>query len=103
MYEIITADWVQLESGKKLLDIFFTCFATANNHYSVFNKLLESFLSVKVIDKASNRVVKIHYGQYGELVESFYLLFQVCTNFDTDAVDMNNKDLSREKDNYSEE
>lgn len=68
-------DWAQLENGKKLLDIFFAYFTAINIHYSVFSKLLKSFLHIKVIDISNDQVVKIYHGQYDKLLEGLYLSF----------------------------
>lgn len=97
------ADWVQLENGKKPPDVSFTRLAAANIHYGAFGELLEGPLPIKVNDKASDQIVKTHHGWYGELVEGPCLLFQVCTDFDTDDVDVNIEDPSGKKDDDGQE
>lgn len=87
-----------MENGKNLLDVIFAHFATVNIHYGTFSELLKGFLLVKVIDKASDQVVKTHYGWYNKLVEGLRLSFQICIDFDINAIDVDGKDLSGEKD-----
>lgn len=81
MYKTIIADWAQLENSKKLLNIFFAYFTAINVYYSAFGKRLKSLLNIKVIDIASDQVVKIYHGQYNKLLEGPYLSFQIGTNF----------------------
>lgn len=99
-YDTTTADWAQLESGEKFPDVSFARLATAANiNYGAFGELLEGPpLSIEVFDKASYQVVETHYGRYGELVEGPRPSFQAHTDFDTNAVDVDNEDSSGEKD-----
>ena len=103
MYKTTTADWAQLENGKKHPDVSFARLAAANVHYGAFGELLEGPLPVKVIDKASDKVVETHHGRYGELVEGPRPSFQVRTDFDTDAVDVDGEDPSGEMHDDGEE
>lgn len=103
MYVTTTANWMQLENSKKLPNVFFACLAITNIHYDTFGELLKDILPVKIIGKASDAVVKTHYRWYDELVKSPYPSFQVCTDFDTDVIDMDNYDPSKEKNDNGEE
>lgn len=91
-----------MENSKNILDVFFAHFATANIYYGTFSELLKDFLPVKVIDKASDQVVKTHYGWYNELIEGPRLSFQICTDFDINAIDLDGKDLFGEKNDDGE-
>lgn len=91
---------MQLESRKKLLNIFFAYFPTANLNYIMFDKSLEGPLFfVKVFNKASHQTVETYYRRYGELVKDYCLLSQAYTDFDLNIVDIDNENLSKEKNN----
>lgn len=85
------------------MDVFFACLAAVNVHYGAFDELLKGLLPVKVINKASDQVVKTHHGRYIELVKGLRPSFQVCTDFDTDAIDVDGEDPSIEKDDDRKE
>lgn len=87
-YNITTANWVVLKSGKKFPDVFFARLAAVNVYYGAFGKLFEGLpSSVNIFDKISHQVIETHYRQYSQLVEGFYSLFSACNDINVDGED----------------
>ena len=67
-YETITADCNAVEYVDNISAISFACLASANLHYGLFGELVESPLLFLPSDKPEDCAVNTHYKQYSELV-----------------------------------
>lgn len=63
-----TADWDAIKYANKILIISFACFATANLHYGLFGELLESFSLLLICNKPKDLAIGTNYGRYGKLI-----------------------------------